>query len=59
VLPFDRISSIEYSNDTFGGEGMGVGIGVCGGGSDVSVCGGLLPLGVGFPAVWSFFLTEG
>ena len=31
----------------------------CGGGSDVSFCGGLLPLGVGFPVVWSFSLAEG
>jgi len=44
VLLFDRISSIEYSNDTFGGDLGSVFVEGCGGGSDVSFCGGLLPL---------------
>jgi len=59
VLPFDRISSIEYSNDTFGGGLGSMFVEGYGGGSDVSVCGGLLPLGVRFPVEWSFSLTEG
>ena len=59
MLPFDRISSIEYSTDTFGGGLGSVFVKSCRGGSDVFVGGGLLPLGVRFPVECSFSLPEG